>query len=165
MPSPIETPTDQRVDIGVELHFGHGKNDRPSVSPRAPEMPQSLSGKAYLDSRIRQSSESASFSSVDPPFLASNLYSNSTPKRPRPLCRGMMTPKDVREGLNPIYDVDFIPHTDGRYRRFTEGQADYKSGGYSKTKIGDRLNHERYQVVNKIGVGHFGVVYLCWDRM
>lgn len=57
-----------------------------------------------------------------------------------------------------------INSNDGRYKRYTETQADYKPGGYARIKEGDRLNRGRYEVVKKLGVGHFSVVWLAWDR-
>jgi len=35
-------------------------------------------------------------------------------------------------------------------------------GGYHPVKIGD-VYHSRYQVVRKLGWGHFSTVWLCWD--
>lgn len=59
------------------------------------------------------------------------------------------------------------PHSelnDGRFKRYTETQGDYKPGGYARVKEGDKLNRGRYEVVKKLGVGHFSVVWLAWDR-
>lgn len=55
-------------------------------------------------------------------------------------------------------------HADGRYKRYQETQADYRPGGYARIREGDRLNHGRYEIVKKLGVGHFSVVWLAWDR-
>jgi hypothetical protein len=76
-----------------------------------------------------------------------------------------MTPLDVQEGVIPVYDVQFMPFSDGRYKKFVESQQDYLRGGYAKVTLGQRLNHGRYEITAKLGVGHFGVVYLSWDRM
>ena len=54
---------------------------------------------------------------------------------------------------------------DARQRRPQETQGDYKSGGYAKIKEGDMLNHSRYEVLRKLGVGHFSCCYLCWDQV
>ena len=35
-------------------------------------------------------------------------------------------------------------------------------GGYHPVKIGD-IFHSRYQVLRKLGWGHFSTVWLCWD--
>jgi serine/threonine protein kinase len=43
-----------------------------------------------------------------------------------------------------------------------EGFADYKEGGYCPVKMGDKL-HGKYQVVNKLGWGHYSTVWLCID--
>ena len=36
------------------------------------------------------------------------------------------------------------------------------AGGYHPVKIGDTF-HNRYQVLRKLGWGHFSTVWLCWD--
>ncbi|KAI9497034.1 kinase-like domain-containing protein [Zychaea mexicana] len=44
-----------------------------------------------------------------------------------------------------------------------EDLEDYKKGGYHPVSIGDRLNHDRYIVVRKLGWGHFSTVWLAYD--
>ncbi|CAL8110504.1 unnamed protein product [Orchesella dallaii] len=44
-----------------------------------------------------------------------------------------------------------------------EDQADYQPGGYHPVKIGDVYN-QRYEVIRKLGWGHFSTVWLCFDR-
>ncbi|CAG7834621.1 unnamed protein product [Allacma fusca] len=44
-----------------------------------------------------------------------------------------------------------------------EDPRDYKKGGYHPVKIGDVFN-QRYEVIRKLGWGHFSTVWLCWDR-
>lgn len=39
---------------------------------------------------------------------------------------------------------------------------DYCKGGYHPVKIGDVYNN-RYQIIRKVGWGHFSTVWLCWD--
>ena len=43
-----------------------------------------------------------------------------------------------------------------------EDPKDYRKGGYHPVKIGDYFNG-RYNVVRKLGWGHFSTVWLCWD--
>uniref|UniRef100_A0A1I8HD88 non-specific serine/threonine protein kinase n=1 Tax=Macrostomum lignano TaxID=282301 RepID=A0A1I8HD88_9PLAT len=43
-----------------------------------------------------------------------------------------------------------------------EDSKDYCKGGYHPVKIGQVYN-QRYQVVRKLGWGHFSTVWLCWD--
>lgn len=43
-----------------------------------------------------------------------------------------------------------------------EDPGDYCKGGYYPVKIGDLFNN-RYNVIRKLGWGHFSTVWLCWD--
>jgi hypothetical protein len=43
-----------------------------------------------------------------------------------------------------------------------EDFRDYCKGGYHPIKIGDVYN-SRYQIIRKLGWGHFSTVWLCWD--
>ncbi len=43
-----------------------------------------------------------------------------------------------------------------------EDLNDYCKGGYHPVKIGDTY-HGRYNVLRKVGWGHFSTVWLCWD--
>jgi hypothetical protein len=43
-----------------------------------------------------------------------------------------------------------------------EDLNDYCKGGYHPVKIGDTYNG-RYNVLRKVGWGHFSTVWLCWD--
>ena len=44
-----------------------------------------------------------------------------------------------------------------------EGTEGYKLGGYHHVNIGDKFN-ARYNVIEKLGWGHFSTVWMCWDR-
>uniref|UniRef100_A0A8D3DPP9 non-specific serine/threonine protein kinase n=1 Tax=Scophthalmus maximus TaxID=52904 RepID=A0A8D3DPP9_SCOMX len=45
-----------------------------------------------------------------------------------------------------------------------ENPADYGTGGYYPVEIGE-IFVDRYQVVKKLGWGHFSTVWLCWDMV
>jgi len=44
-----------------------------------------------------------------------------------------------------------------------EGKAAYKIGGYHPVRIGECYNHKRYQVLSKVGWGHFSTVWKVLD--
>lgn len=45
-----------------------------------------------------------------------------------------------------------------------EDLEDYRKGGYHPVKIGDLFNEDRYEVVRKLGWGHFSTVWLAKDQ-
>ncbi|PAV80590.1 hypothetical protein WR25_11072 isoform B [Diploscapter pachys] len=45
-----------------------------------------------------------------------------------------------------------------------EDPKDYRKGGYHPVNIGD-VFHGRYNVLRKLGWGHFSTVWLCWDTL
>ncbi|XP_019734937.1 SRSF protein kinase 2-like isoform X2 [Hippocampus comes] len=55
------------------------------------------------------------------------------------------------------------PEPAGTYDQ-EENPADYGIGGYYPVEIGEILEN-RYQVVKKLGWGHFSTVWLCWDMV
>ncbi|XP_042359541.1 SRSF protein kinase 3-like isoform X2 [Plectropomus leopardus] len=52
----------------------------------------------------------------------------------------------------------------GSYDEQQENPADYGIGGYYPVEIGE-IFVDRYQVVKKLGWGHFSTVWLCWDMV
>uniref|UniRef100_A0A8C4IRC0 non-specific serine/threonine protein kinase n=1 Tax=Dicentrarchus labrax TaxID=13489 RepID=A0A8C4IRC0_DICLA len=54
------------------------------------------------------------------------------------------------------------PEPLGSYDEQQENPADYGIGGYYHVEIGE-IFVDRYQVVKKLGWGHFSTVWLCWD--
>uniref|UniRef100_A0A8C5R7Q5 non-specific serine/threonine protein kinase n=1 Tax=Leptobrachium leishanense TaxID=445787 RepID=A0A8C5R7Q5_9ANUR len=48
------------------------------------------------------------------------------------------------------------------HQEWNENPAEYCPGGYHPVHIGETLNR-RYQVINKVGWGHFSTVWLCHD--
>ncbi|KAM9799137.1 SRSF protein kinase 3-like isoform 1-T2 [Syngnathus typhle] len=45
-----------------------------------------------------------------------------------------------------------------------ENPSDYGIGGYYPVEVGE-IFEDRYQVVKKLGWGHFSTVWLCWDMV
>uniref|UniRef100_A0A7N8XYF2 non-specific serine/threonine protein kinase n=1 Tax=Mastacembelus armatus TaxID=205130 RepID=A0A7N8XYF2_9TELE len=63
--------------------------------------------------------------------------------------------------------VQIHPHSPeplGSYEEQEENPADYGIGGYYPIDIGE-IFVDRYQVVKKLGWGHFSTVWLCWDMI
>ncbi|XP_072328923.1 SRSF protein kinase 3 isoform X1 [Scyliorhinus torazame] len=67
-----------------------------------------------------------------------------------------------------ILEKDFTSHVLNKSRQLLdEGQedpAEYCIGGYHPVKLGDIFNG-RYQVMRKLGWGHYSTVWLCWDLL
>ncbi|CAG9465065.1 unnamed protein product [Pedinophyceae sp. YPF-701] len=57
------------------------------------------------------------------------------------------------------------PHSDDDYSDDeNEGKEGYKKGGYHPVTIGDRFKNGRYEVLGKLGWGHFSTVWLVLDH-
>ncbi|XP_038151894.1 SRSF protein kinase 2-like [Cyprinodon tularosa] len=56
------------------------------------------------------------------------------------------------------------PEPPGFYEEQQENPSDYGIGGYYPVEIGD-IFVDRYQVLKKLGWGHFSTVWLCWDMI
>ncbi|XP_039972150.1 SRSF protein kinase 2-like isoform X2 [Xiphias gladius] len=56
------------------------------------------------------------------------------------------------------------PEALGSYEEQQENPEDYGIGGYYLVEIGE-IFVDRYQVVRKLGWGHFSTVWLCWDMV
>jgi hypothetical protein len=59
-------------------------------------------------------------------------------------------------------DDDSDCNSSGSENEEQEDLSDYCKGGYHPVKIGDTFNN-RYNVLRKVGWGHFSTVWLCWD--
>ncbi|KAF7656874.1 hypothetical protein LDENG_00034690 [Lucifuga dentata] len=89
-----------------------------------------------------------------PPPASDKTRSPKTPPRPR-------TPPH-----SPPY-VQLQTHSSellGSHEEQQENPAEYGEGGYYPIEIGE-IFIDRYQVVRKLGWGHFSTVWLCWDIM
>ncbi|XP_047203391.1 SRSF protein kinase 2-like isoform X3 [Girardinichthys multiradiatus] len=56
------------------------------------------------------------------------------------------------------------PDPPGSYEEHQENPSDYGIGGYYPVEIGE-IFVDRYQVLKKLGWGHFSTVWLCWDMV
>ncbi|XP_014329939.1 SRSF protein kinase 2-like [Xiphophorus maculatus] len=56
------------------------------------------------------------------------------------------------------------PEPLGSYEEQQENPSDYGIGGYYRVEIGE-IFVDRYQVLKKLGWGHFSTVWLCWDMV
>ncbi|XP_041837625.1 SRSF protein kinase 2-like [Melanotaenia boesemani] len=101
--------------------------------------------------------------------LISTNYSNPpikpikpSPKRSIEKIESSKPSKDLRRPPAP----QNLPHAPelGSYDEQQENPADYDIGGYYPVEIGD-VFVDRYQVVKKLGWGHFSTVWLCWDMV
>uniref|UniRef100_A0A7N6B096 non-specific serine/threonine protein kinase n=1 Tax=Anabas testudineus TaxID=64144 RepID=A0A7N6B096_ANATE len=73
------------------------------------------------------------------------------------------SPPSERALCPPLEQKDHhLPEPLGSYEEQQENPADYGPGGYYPLEIGE-IFVDRYQVVKKLGWGHFSTVWLCWD--
>ncbi|XP_068450227.1 SRSF protein kinase 3-like isoform X2 [Clinocottus analis] len=94
--------------------------------------------------------------------------SSSPPDRPSPPPSGD-TGGRPKPPPTPCYPpaLRTRPHSPdplGPYEEEQENPADYGIGGYHPVEIGE-IFADRYQVVKKLGWGHFSTVWLCWDML
>ncbi|XP_069570256.1 SRSF protein kinase 3-like [Brachyistius frenatus] len=78
--------------------------------------------------------------------------------------RGSPKPSKHRHGLPAVQNDSHSPESLGSYDEQQENPADYCIGGYYPVEIGE-IYVDRYQVVKKLGWGHFSTVWLCWDMV
>lgn len=93
-----------------------------------------------------------------PPIKSSNRHSPHTARSPKP------PPAPSKPALSPPA-APIKPQSSeplGSYDEQQESPADYGIGGYYRVEIGE-IFVDRYQVVKKLGWGHFSTVWLCWD--
>uniref|UniRef100_A0A665VU84 non-specific serine/threonine protein kinase n=1 Tax=Echeneis naucrates TaxID=173247 RepID=A0A665VU84_ECHNA len=77
------------------------------------------------------------------------------------------SPKPSPKPVKPPPAVKVHPHSPeplGLFEEQQENPADYGIGGYYLVEIGE-IFVDRYQVVKKLGWGHFSTVWLCWDMV
>ncbi|XP_071349250.1 SRSF protein kinase 3-like isoform X2 [Trachinotus anak] len=77
------------------------------------------------------------------------------------------SPKPSPHPAKPPPAVQIHPHSPeplGSFEEQQENPADYGLGGYYSVEIGE-IFVDQYQVVRKLGWGHFSTVWLCWDMV
>ncbi|XP_044077951.1 SRSF protein kinase 3-like isoform X1 [Siniperca chuatsi] len=102
-----------------------------------------------------------SASSSNPPVKPSPHPSPDTAGSPEP-------PPSPSKPAHFPPAVQIHPHSPepplGSYDEQQENPADYGMGGYYPVEIGE-IFVDCYQVVKKLGWGHFSTVWLCWDMV
>uniref|UniRef100_A0A665VU24 non-specific serine/threonine protein kinase n=1 Tax=Echeneis naucrates TaxID=173247 RepID=A0A665VU24_ECHNA len=87
--------------------------------------------------------------------------------KPNPWAGTGGSPKPSPKPVKPPPAVKVHPHSPeplGLFEEQQENPADYGIGGYYLVEIGE-IFVDRYQVVKKLGWGHFSTVWLCWDMV
>uniref|UniRef100_A0AAQ5XEY0 non-specific serine/threonine protein kinase n=1 Tax=Amphiprion ocellaris TaxID=80972 RepID=A0AAQ5XEY0_AMPOC len=97
-----------------------------------------------------------STSSSDPPTKPDPQPAPDTTGSPKPN-KQPHCPPAVQNHTQP-------PEPLQSYDEQQENPADYGIGGYYPVEIGE-IFVDRYQVVKKLGWGHFSTVWLCWDMV
>uniref|UniRef100_I3KWR7 non-specific serine/threonine protein kinase n=1 Tax=Oreochromis niloticus TaxID=8128 RepID=I3KWR7_ORENI len=94
--------------------------------------------------------------SFNPP-IKTRTHTTSNTARTRKPSQDHCCPQTVQKNA-------VSPEPQGIYDEQQENPADYCIGGYYPVEIGD-IFVDRYQVVKKLGWGHFSTVWLCWDMV
>ncbi|KAM4587413.1 SRSF protein kinase 3-like isoform 1-T2 [Odontesthes bonariensis] len=97
-----------------------------------------------------------SASHSDPPIKPSPRPSPEVARSPKP----EKDPHCPPASLSPPH----LPEPLGSDDDQQENPADHCIGGYYPVEIGE-IFVDRYQVVKKLGWGHFSTVWLCWDMV
>uniref|UniRef100_A0A7N6AXH2 non-specific serine/threonine protein kinase n=1 Tax=Anabas testudineus TaxID=64144 RepID=A0A7N6AXH2_ANATE len=111
---------------------------------------------------------SSSYAAAISALLTANSSNPPVKSSPRPPPDAARSPKpssppSERALCPPLEQKDHhLPEPLGSYEEQQENPADYGPGGYYPLEIGE-IFVDRYQVVKKLGWGHFSTVWLCWD--
>ncbi|XP_028260694.1 SRSF protein kinase 2-like isoform X2 [Parambassis ranga] len=93
-------------------------------------------------------------SSLNPPIKPRPQITQCPKRSPKPSSQPHCPPPVNNPSPEPL----------GSYDEQQENPADYGIGGYYPVEIG-AIFVDRYQVVKKLGWGHFSTVWLCWDMV
>ncbi|XP_037535216.1 SRSF protein kinase 2-like [Nematolebias whitei] len=96
----------------------------------------------------------------------SALLSSSSPSpiKPEPSSEPASKPDQGPRPPRASHNPPRSPEPLGSYDEQQENPADYDVGGYYPVRTGEMFV-DRYQVVKKLGWGHFSTVWLCWDML
>ncbi|XP_029288502.1 SRSF protein kinase 2-like isoform X2 [Cottoperca gobio] len=113
---------------------------------------------------------SSSYAAAISALLTASSSSLTVKPSPQPSPHTAGSPKPSPTPSKPAHSpaaVQTHPHSPeplGCFDEQQENPADYGIGGYYPVEIGD-IFVDRYQVVKKLGWGHFSTVWLCWDMV
>lgn len=111
---------------------------------------------------------SSSYASAISALLTESSSSPPTerPPRPRPSpdTGGRLDTPPTPRCPPALHTRPHSPDPPGHYEEEQENPDDYGIGGYYPVEIGEIFT-DRYQVVKKLGWGHFSTVWLCWDLL
>uniref|UniRef100_A0A665VUA4 non-specific serine/threonine protein kinase n=1 Tax=Echeneis naucrates TaxID=173247 RepID=A0A665VUA4_ECHNA len=110
---------------------------------------------------------SSSYAAAISALLTTSASSSSVIPKPNPWAGTGGSPKPSPKPVKPPPAVKVHPHSPeplGLFEEQQENPADYGIGGYYLVEIGE-IFVDRYQVVKKLGWGHFSTVWLCWDMV
>ncbi|XP_059186302.1 SRSF protein kinase 3-like [Centropristis striata] len=111
---------------------------------------------------------SSAYAAAISALLTVNSSNPSLKPSPRPSRDKAGSPKPSSTSSKPAHCPPAVhPHSSeplGSYDEQQENPEDYGIGGYHPVEIGE-IFVDRYQVVKKLGWGHFSTVWLCWDMM
>ncbi|XP_034068283.1 SRSF protein kinase 3-like [Gymnodraco acuticeps] len=110
---------------------------------------------------------SSSYAAAISALLTASSSDLTVKPSPHPSPRPAGGPKASPKPAHSPPAVQKQPHSPEPLKCFDEQQEnpeDYGIGGYYHVEIGD-IFVDRYQVVKKLGWGHFSTVWLCWDMV
>ncbi|XP_020489486.2 SRSF protein kinase 3-like isoform X2 [Labrus bergylta] len=113
---------------------------------------------------------SSSYAAAISALITANSSSSVIRYSPRPPPKKSGRPKQLQPSSKPAPCSSSAqthpqsPEPLGSSEEPQENPADYGIGGYYHVEIGE-IFVDRYQVVNKLGWGHFSTVWLCWDMV
>ncbi|XP_040890582.1 SRSF protein kinase 2-like isoform X2 [Toxotes jaculatrix] len=113
---------------------------------------------------------SSSYAAAISALLSTSSSSSPAKPSPQPSPDTVVSPKPSPQPNGPPHCSPAAkihpqsPEPLGSYEEQQENPADYGIGGYYLVEIGE-IFVDRYQVVRKLGWGHFSTVWLCWDMV
>ncbi|XP_014904145.1 SRSF protein kinase 2-like [Poecilia latipinna] len=109
---------------------------------------------------------SSSYAAAISALLASNqpIHQPFSETKHKSSSRKSPTPSKSPQCPPSLQNHAASPEPLGSYEEQQENPPDYGIGGYYRVEIGE-IFVDRYQVLKKLGWGHFSTVWLCWDMV